>query len=69
MTRRTYLPYDVARCDGKEVDGTAVIPCNNCARREFRNQVHEFRQPWLMDRHPVMGHCPEFIDVDYGELK
>jgi len=69
MTRLTYLPHDVARCSGKEVDGTAVIPCNNCARRAFRHQVSDHWQPWLSGREPVMGHCPEFIDVDYGELK
>ena len=42
--RRTYLPYDYPRCNGRELDGNPVIPCNNCARREFRHQVSE-RQP------------------------
>lgn len=60
--RRTYLPYDTSRCNGKELDGNPVIPCNNCARREFRHQVSE-RQPWTATA-PVRGLCSQYISID-----
>lgn len=63
--RRTYLPYDTSRCNGKELDGKPVIPCGNCARREFRHQVSE-RQPWI-DAFPEAGHCPYFIDMEVSD--
>lgn len=63
--RCTYLPYDTSRCNGKELDGKPVIPCNNCARREFRHQVSE-RHPWI-DGNPAMGSCPYFIDMEISD--
>lgn len=62
MTLRTYLPYDVARCNGKELDGKPVTPCNTCARQEFRHQVRE-RQPWTATA-PVKGYCSQHIDME-----
>lgn len=65
MNLRTYLPYDVARCNGREVDGYPAVPCDDCARREFRHQVCE-RQVWI-DRRPVMGYCPDLISMEMEE--
>lgn len=63
--RRTYLSYDTPRCNGKELDGKPVIPCNNCARREFRHQVSE-RQPWTVTA-PVRGYCSQQIDMEISD--
>lgn len=62
MTTRTYLLFDVSRCDGKTVDGLPVIPCNTCARRIFRDQIGE-RTPFTQWQ-PAMGHCPHFISME-----
>lgn len=66
MTTRTYLPYDFPRCHGKTVDGQLVKPCNTCAREHFKAEVSEFRQPWI-EGVPVMGHCPEHIDMEWSD--
>lgn len=65
--RRTYLPYDTSRCNGKELDEKPVIPCNNCARRAFRHQVSE-RQPWIDGNpSPSTWSCPYFIDMEISD--
>ena len=66
MTTRKYLPYDFARCNGKTVDGQLVKPCNTCARQHFKHEVSPYRQPWI-EGVPVMGHCPQFIDMEYSD--
>lgn len=62
MTKRTYLPYDVARCIGTDAD-----QCQSCARRYFAvNGQRTQYMSWIEPEHEG-DKCPNNISMEIPE--